>query len=278
MKKTCGYFFLSLLLLAAMLLLTACQEEPLERASGQDEASDASHSASESELATEEQAPTEIVGDGETVLYRTPVIDGALDLAYDGSYSYTLLPLELLNYVGTDRETAENAMKNTSGTAYYLYDDTYLYVCAVIQDETLLSRGAEWRYSTAWPWNDDGAEIYLWFSDADCMAIHTDAFGIRSVVDEHIYGDNHSTARRYHDLAPTEFATALHATEDGYTVELRVPLPDGVGAGSEIGTLLEIDDRFADGEGHENAIGALFPMPRYPGRESFRVLLDAERE
>ncbi len=214
---------------------------------------------------------------GTTVRYGTPVMDGVLDEIYEDSFAYSEEPMANMNYSASDRETAEKYMKNTRGTAYYLYDEDYLYVCTVVKDETICSRGEEWRMNTEWPWNDDGAEIYLWFSDEDCMAIHSDAHGIRSVVDEHIWGDNHSSAGTYHDLADEDWGASIDEETDQYTVEFRVPLPDYVKPGDNIGTLLEIDDRWAVGDGTENLVGALFVMPRFPGDERLQVKLSEIR-
>lgn len=211
------------------------------------------------------------------IQYATPVIDGHLDDVYKTSFCFTEAPLEHLFYYPAGREAAEKAMAHTEGKAWYLYDDRYLYVCAVVHDETICSRGEAWRMSTIWPWDDDGAEIYLWFSDADCMAIHSDAHGYRSVVDEHIR-DNHVSNLTYHDLGRDDWAASIDAEAQNYTIEFRVPLPDYVHEGSEIGTLLEIDDRWAVGDGTENMVGALYSEPRVVNLPMYRVRLGAKHE
>ena len=172
----------------------------------------------------------------------TPTVDGKLDEAYRDSFHVTMRAMEDMHYSAAGDEAAAKYMPNTHGTSYYLYDDEYLYVCSVVHDETICSRGREWRYATVWPWNDDGAEIYLWFSDEDCLAIHCDAHGIRGVIDEHIWGD-HVSAETYRDLPAEDWAATIDPAAQTYTIEFRYPLPSYVKEGSELGTILEIDDR-----------------------------------
>ncbi len=205
----------------------------------------------------------------EEILFGTPEIDGVLDEIYLESYCYVLPKGENLNYAPS-REDAEIMMENTAGTVYYLYDDTYLYACAVICDETLMSRGEKWRFETTWPWNDDGAELYYAFSSDHMFAIHTDAFGIRSVVDEKIWGTNHSTAKKYHDTPKEDYATAI-VSNNIYIIEIRVELDEGMGAGDTIGLFLEIDDRYS-----ETGTGALFPANRDPMNNAYLVKLSVQ--
>ena len=178
------------------------------------------------------------------ICYGTPLIDGEVDFSYAESYCYELPRGKNLNHPAPNSSafpTAKAAMKNTEGCVYYLYDEEYLYACAVIHDETIMSMGEEWRMATTWPWNDDGAELYFAFSPDHMFAIHTDAAGIRSVVDEKIWGNNHSTAKQYHDTPADDFAVSQGENE--YIVEIRIPLDEGMTAGSVVGLFLEIDDR-----------------------------------
>jgi len=92
-------------------------------------------------------------------------------------------------------------------------------------------------------------------------------------MDVHIYGDNHESSGIYRDLTSADFRATIDEEKNTYTVEMRIPLPEYVGEGSYIGTLLEIDDRWAVGEGTNAMVGALFAMPRFPGAENFLVKL-----
>ena len=202
----------------------------------------------------------------------TPIVDGILDEKYKDSFQVIMCAMENMQYSTAGRAAAEKYMANTQGTAYYLYDDAYLYVCVVVHDETLCSRGRQWRMNEVWPWNDDGAEVYLWFSDEDCLAIHCDAHGIRGVIDTHIW-DDHVSAGEYRDLPTEDWAASIDAEAQNYVIEFRFPLPSYVGEDSEIGTILEIDDRWAIGEGTEDMVGALFDVPRITNHPKYRVKL-----
>ena len=195
------------------------------------------------------------------IAYGTPVLDGYADDEYLESYAYILPKGENLNHPAQNSPAfgaAKAAMENTEGRVYYLYDEEYLYACAVIHDETIMSMGEEWRMATTWPWNDDGAELYFAFSTDHMFAIHTDAAGIRSVVDEKIWGNNHSTAKIYHDTPEEDFAVSQSKNE--YVIEIRVPLDEGMTEGSVVGLFLEIDDRYS--LANNGDVGALFPKNR----------------
>lgn len=204
----------------------------------------------------------------------TPVIDGHLDDIYLDSYCLVEEPMVNLNYALKGDDYVKKYMSNTSGKVYYLFDDKYVYACAVIHDETICTRGEEWRMNTVWPWNDDGAEIYFYFSDDDVFAIHSDAHNFRSVVDEHIH-PNRTSALTYHDTPREDWAATIDRENNNYIVEIRVPLPDYIKEGSVIGTLLEIDDRWTttDNDPGESMVGAIFSLPQYPGDEKHFVKL-----
>ena len=208
---------------------------------------------------------------GDKILYGTPTIDGVMDEEYLASFRYIELPLVNLNYSPLGFKKTQTIMANTHGFVSYLYDENYLYVCITVYDETLCSRGEKWRTQTVWPWSDDGAEIYLWFSAEDNMAIHSDAHNIRSVCDTHIEPERVSD-EIYTDTAREDWCAKINEDGKSYVIELRVELPEYVVSGSKIGTLLEINDRFDITA--ENQIGALFKKPRYAGADNFLVELE----
>jgi len=209
------------------------------------------------------------------IRYGTPILDGHLDAMYLDSYCYAEKPMENMTYSPLGWEGAYRYMSNTRGKSYYLYDDKYLYICSVVHDETLCSREKEWRMNTIWPWDDDGVESYVWFSHQDTFAVHSDAHNIRSVVDEHVTGEHHISSGKYHDTPRQDWAATIDWENKNYTVEIRIPLPDYVKAGSVIGTLLEIDDRFtADGPDTESMVGALVVDSHYAGDPKFYVRLE----
>ena len=263
---------LVLILFVLVHLTASCSPAPSETPDSSPESSETVETAETSGRPDTQPAPLE----PDTVIhYGTPVIDGILDETYLSSFCYAEEPMENMNYSAAGEEAAWEHMANTWGRSYYLYDSDYLYICTVVHDETICSRGEEWRMNTVWPWNDDGVETYLWFSDEDCMAFHSDAHNIRSVMDVHIWGDNHSSSLEYRDLPREDWCAVIDAEDRSYVTEVRIPLPGYVKAGSMIGTLLEVDDRWAVGEGTENMVGALFTMPRFPGDARLQVELGA---
>ena len=275
--KRISFLLVSLLIFSILLCGVACNA-PAEGSSQSESESPSetvSESETESETESESESESESIGPieepGTVIYYGTPVIDGELDSLYHNSFCYEEPAMENVFYVPMGQEAAEEYMSNTAGYSYYLYDDSYLYVCSVIYDETICSRGEEWRMNTEWPWSDDGAEVYIWFSDEDCLAVHGDAAGIRAVVDEHIWGDNHESSKVYSDLDADSFAATIDEENNLYCVEIRIPLPEYVTTGSMIGTILEIDDRWSIED--ERMIGALVKFPRFPGAENFQVKL-----
>ena len=228
----------------------------------------------------ENQSPTA------EILYATPRIDGVLDEEYTQSHFYAIRRGEHLNYGGA---AAEAMMAETYGTTYYLHDEDYLYICAVVHDETIVSLGENWRYSTTWPWNDDGAELYVSYgktaeingkTETVGFAVHIDAFGYRAVVDEVIWGDNHATKKQYHNAPFADYAVS-RPEENVYIVEIRFALDEGMGVGSTVGGFLELDDRFSpealSNSAEKTVIGARFPMPRDPWRPEFQAVLSERR-
>ncbi len=261
------------LLLAGLLALVSCGGAPADDTSADTSGDDAATTPADEADTTE---PVKEL-DNTVIHFGTPTIDGKLDDVYLDSFCFAEEPMKNMNYSAAGNDAAKQYMPNTEGKCYYLWDDDYLYYCAVIHDETICSRGEDWRMNEKWPWNDDGAEIYLWFSDEDCMAIHGDAHGIRAVMDVHIWGDNHSSSGEYRDIPDEDWGASIDKEGQNYTIEVRIPLPDYVKAGSRIGTLLEIDDRWAVGEGSDKMVGALFVMPRFPGHERLQVELAAKQ-
>ena len=187
------------------------------------------------------------------ILRGTPVVDGYLDEIYLQSYCY-YLPKGTPGWPNT--AAMITAMKNTEGVLYCLYDDNYAYFCAVVKDDTLMSMGEEWRMNTVWPWDDDGAEIYICLGDGISFSVHTDAHGIRSVTDTNIAYRNGGTCV-YRDTEKGNWAASI-LDENTYAVELCFALKNDEKVGSKIGMLLEIDDRWDTAATNENTRGGIF--------------------
>lgn len=213
------------------------------------------------------------MSDEKIIKYGTPLLDGRLDDDYLASYCYVEDSLDDIKYSPLGLEKAREIMKNTSGKVYFLHDDSYLYVCAVIRDETICTRGKEWRENERWPWNDDGAEFYIHFSDEDCFAIHCDAHNYRAVMDTHVWGDMHNSSFVFVEYPHENWAATIDRKKREYTVEIRIKLPDYVGVGSKVGFLLEIDDRWAVGEGSEDMVGAMYKRQGFEGTDEYDLVL-----
>jgi len=102
--------------------------------------------------------------------YGTPVIDGVMDDIYNDKAS---LGICLGSVAGVTTETEET--KN-SGEACFAWDNDYLYVYAVINDDIVRSAGSKYIFETfdadRNPWSNDSLELYL---EDNKVAI--DAFG-----------------------------------------------------------------------------------------------------
>ena len=211
----------------------------------------------------------------EKIIRRSsPTLDGHLDGAYLSSYRLTEPPLEHIQYSPSPMEVAREKMKNTGGTVYALHDGEYLYLCAVIRDDTICTRGKEWRENERWPWNDDGAEFYVWFSDEDCFAIHADAHNYRAVMDTHVSGATHVSSFVFVEYPHENWVSTIDREKNEYTVEMRVKLPPYVKSGSKVGILLEIDDRWAVGEGTDDMVGAVYSRQGFEGTDEYFAVIE----
>ncbi len=174
--------------------------------------------------------------DEKQILFGTPVVDGKLDEAYLSSYCVYLAP-------GTegypdDREPMEKTAR-TEGVAFLLYDESWLYVCCVVRDKTLCSMSQEWWNKSNWPWNNDGAEIFVYLGDRIERSVHIAAYGLGAK--EHY---KRGVQDRYSIKDSSEWGSYIIG-EDLYSVEVAFPLKNGETAGSKVGVQLEIDDRWS---------------------------------
>ncbi len=175
------------------------------------------------------------------ILRGTPIIDGNVDDIYLNSYCIYLAP-------GTegypDNPTEMEATKDTEGSAFFIYDDNYLYVCVIVRDKTLMSMGKEWCDAQRWPWNNDGAEVFVCLGDGISRSVHVDAYGISGK--EHY---KRGARDYYKDKDSSEWAAKIIG-DDLYVVEIAFPFTKGETSGTLVGVELEIDDRFSmDSEG-----------------------------
>ncbi len=109
----------------------------------------------------------------------TPVVDGILDEAYLSSASFSFSNWSV--YSGHDGATVHEP--DCSGTVYLLWDDGYLYTCAVINDGDVGSIGLEAMKESAYPlpagnpWMNDVFEQFLTRSDGSAsFKVTVDAY------------------------------------------------------------------------------------------------------
>ena len=148
----------------------------------------------------------------------TAKVDGILDDAYNYSLSLPVGVGENL-YTGSDTYDWPG---DCHGTVYLMYDKTNLYICAVIEDNDVLTAG-EARASDrmANPYDNDVIELRLSFdgsgSTATAVKVAIDAYGYG------IYGlKNHYDIIDYDAI---EYA-ATH-TDTSYIVECAIPCTKG---------------------------------------------------
>ncbi len=174
-----------------------------------------------------------------SVLAGTAVVDGSLDAAYKGSLLCTF-----------DGDPDTNAFKyqspwdDASVSAYGLYDDTYVYLCAVVKDNDVVQPDAS--YYNKWnAYGIDGVEFRLNF--ADCTDTSKQ---FKVTVDAH--GVNAFTIQpAICDISGVLYETSL--TADGYIIEIAVPhgtnSDNQLLAAGELGFNMWLVDLQAEAEG-----------------------------
>ena len=184
----------------------------------------------------------ELVAGPTTIAYGTPVVDGTMDDIYKDSCKVD---------VGTIfYPSSGNPTSDLTGYCYLLWDQTYLYCYAVIEESTVMSPGSA-ILSQKNPntlWKSDVLEFWLKTTIRDGRVLMTkfavDAFGIQR------YGDN-GVSLDYHQSLPYataftyngsiienytinkpetgQFASTSEIPVNGYVIEMTLPLTEAVG-------------------------------------------------
>lgn len=156
-----------------------------------------------------------------TALKGTPKIDGVLDDIYTQSGTMvTNDTMYVWNWGG------ENPKGNASAVSYFLHDDSYVYICTVAKDETLIDTGV------LEGWKADGVEH--WYIDNNGAKTHVsfDAFG------NTVYGD--PNANSFNTVK-----TAATKNGDTYTVEMAIPLDAFQVTDGSVLMSIQVNDCFA---------------------------------
>lgn len=187
-----------------------------------------------------------VSANGTDIKNGTPVLDGKLDDIYTESASIKLENFGF--YVDGTTDSDYEAAKGT--TAYFLWDEDYLYVCCVVVDDTATKTkedGVDYeKWSTC-----DNLELCFWDSDGDEDGrgnVHVGCLG---------YGLRWEKA-----FENVEIKAAGTATDTGYITEIAIPAANfSLKAGSDFKFTLQYNNYVpADGaaiaSGYQNVDGA----------------------
>lgn len=144
--------------------------------------------------------------DGDKIKRGTPEIDGVLDEAY--TYSLAL----------KDLGTAPNAYEtewpgDCTADIYFLYDDDMVYICAVVNDSDVTSKGEEFTQQFN-PIQNDVIEFRISLNgEIDTIKVSIDAYGYNCFgLTDHM---------EKFDYTNIEYATTY--TDTQYIVEVGIP-------------------------------------------------------
>ena len=196
---------------------------------------------------TDENEPLAPIVPSDDVLMGSPDVDGVLDKMYE--YSYRLTVTGDTHTFHTSSGGTKTGAHGDSATAYYLYDDDCLYVCIVVKDDAVYSRGEAWAI--------DNIAALSWENDAVEARIYYEELGEAKQANQYIFQcDAYGYATTNYLLMCEEPHTVETAiTEDGYIVEFALPLSFGKTAGDKIGLTIEIDDLHEEVAPSDTAMG-----------------------
>lgn len=160
------------------------------------------------------------------ILVGTPIIDGKVDEIYTKS-----ITLE----TGIGKNAYETEWTDANGKIYFLYDDKYLYICADIKDDDVLSKGADYVKGEN-PWMNDCCEFRLSLDGGKTtIKVGIDAYGLRA------YGLKAN--EKIVDYSKILYKTTR--TETSYIIEAAIPCTDGVldmKSAGKLGFKLQLND------------------------------------
>lgn len=164
---------------------------------------------------------------GDTALKYTPTIDGQLDAAYLESYS-----LELDNsdptYPLKNPNKGSYTDSEVSGTAYYLWDDNYIYMAATIKDTAITDASGDlvWQDNVALTFFNSKDGKGDWTMARDARIVISPTAGKIQFTNNN--GDGAASNLPKTEAAITEYAEECAYTIDNdnntYTVEVRVKM------------------------------------------------------
>lgn len=154
----------------------------------------------------------------------TPVLDAKLDEIYTQSASYKMGTPAFYTW-------GDGSADNYSdGTAYFLWDNDYLYVCVVTKDSTPGS-------SADGGWQNDAAE--LWFNEEDLT------YKVHAAADGKFWLGADADGAVAWKKGFEGAKSAAKRTSDGWVVEVALPMND-LKAGKTFDFGLQINDIYSD--------------------------------
>lgn len=172
----------------------------------------------------------------DAVKVGTPTVDGKMDAIYEDSFSLAL---------GEGANAHTNAAAklwdgSATGRVYFLYDDTNLYICAVVSDNDVLTKGEEFAKGTN-PYQNDNVEFRLCLDNETTVKVGIDAYGYAC------YGN----PADYDMIDYNEIKYATTYTDNGYVLECAVPCTKGrldMKSSGKMGFKYQFNDLNADGQ------------------------------
>ena len=164
-----------------------------------------------------------------------PVLDGIVDDMYKSS-----LTLD----VGVGENSYGTEWSDDHGKVYLLYSDHYLYICADIIDDSVVSAG-EIYVSGSNPYNNDNCEFRLSLNGGtDTIKVGIDAYGLRA------YGL--AADEKKIDYSKILYKTTYNDSVDnsGYVIEAAIPCTEGIldmHTAGKLGFKIQLNDLDANG-------------------------------
>ena len=189
------------------------------------------------------------------VKYGTPSIDGKLDEIYKSSASTSLKDNFFYPWSESKEDEIVKEQADASAETYFLWDEDYFYTCTVVKDNDVFAKDPTY-YTTPYPWQDDGVELYLDYKD-ESFTLHNDANGIIMYA----YGGSSGGTKAFADVkgigadfghpaipnteVKSKYVTAL--TDDGYIIETALALKNDAKfkAGDIMKCALQVNDIYS---------------------------------
>lgn len=178
------------------------------------------------------------------ILKGTPVFDGQVDDMYEES-------LTLSTGIGENAYASTSEWSNDHGNIYFLWDDSYLYICADIYDDSVCSRGDMYVAGNN-PNQNDNCEFRLCLNsgiegaESSTIKLGIDAYGLRA------YGTSAAEMEKT-DYSKIQYKTTYreNGANSGYVIEAAIPHTDGgifdLLTAGRLGFKLQLNDLDYDG-------------------------------